>query len=66
MLKKTADKFHDIQGHGAPPVAFIFTVFEKVLSMTIEKSTILAIGNMGGMGAETAEYFEHRSSINND
>jgi len=29
VLKKTADKFNDIQGHGAPPVAFIFTVFEK-------------------------------------
>lgn len=41
-------------------------VFEKVLSMTADKSTIVAIGNMGGMGAETAEYFEHRSSINND
>jgi len=41
-------------------------VFEKVLSMTVEKSTIVAIGNMGGMGAETAEYFEHRSSLNND
>lgn len=41
-------------------------VFEKVLSMTVDKSTIVAIGNMGGMGAETAEYFEHRSSINND
>jgi len=41
-------------------------VFEKVLSVTVDKSTIVAIGNMGGMGAETAEYFEHRSSINND
>jgi len=36
-------------------------VFEKVLSLTDKKSTIIAIGNMGGMGAETAEYFENRS-----
>jgi poly-gamma-glutamate synthase PgsB/CapB len=36
-------------------------VFETVLSVTEKKSTIVAIGNMGGMGAETAEYFEHRS-----
>jgi len=36
-------------------------VFEKVLSLTDKESTIVAIGNMGGMGAETAEYFENRS-----
>ena len=36
-------------------------VFEKVLSITKTASTIIAIGNMGGAGAETAEYFEHRS-----
>lgn len=41
-------------------------VFEKVLSVTVNKSTTLAIGNMGGMGAETAEFFENRSSINYD
>ena len=41
-------------------------VFEKVLSVTDKLSTIVAIGNMGGMGAETAEFFEHRSSIDND
>ncbi len=41
-------------------------VFEKVLSVTEKMSTIVAIGNMGGMGAETAEFFEHRSSINYD
>ncbi|MCD4695832.1 MAG: poly-gamma-glutamate synthase PgsB [Bacteroidales bacterium] len=41
-------------------------VFEKVLSVTEKKSTIVAIGNMGGMGAETSEFFEHRSSINYD
>ncbi len=41
-------------------------VFEKVLSVTQNMSTTLAIGNMGGMGAETAEFFENRSSINYD
>jgi len=41
-------------------------VFEKVLSVTDKMSTIVAIGNMGGMGVETAEFFEHRSSMNND
>jgi gamma-polyglutamate synthase len=40
-------------------------VFEKVLAITEKVSSILAIGNMGGMGAETAEYFEHRS-VKND
>lgn len=37
-------------------------VFEKVLALTDKSSTIVAIGNMGGMGAKTAEFFEHRSS----
>jgi poly-gamma-glutamate synthase PgsB/CapB len=37
-------------------------VFEKVLSVTDKMSTIVAIGNMGGMGAETVEFFEHRST----
>jgi gamma-polyglutamate synthase len=36
-------------------------VFEEVLSVTEKTSTIIAIGNMGGMGAETSEFFEHRS-----
>ncbi len=36
-------------------------IFEKVLSLTDKESSIVAIGNMGGMGAETAEYFENRS-----
>jgi poly-gamma-glutamate synthase PgsB/CapB len=36
-------------------------VFEKMLSITQEKTTIVAIGNMGGMGADTVEYFENRS-----
>lgn len=37
-------------------------VFEKFLSITKEEITILAIGNMGGMGAATAKYFENRST----
>jgi len=41
-------------------------VFEKVLSITSNTSSIVAIGNMGGKGAETAEFFEHRSSENHD
>ena len=41
-------------------------VFEKVLSVTNSKSTIIAVGNMGGMGAETSEYFEHRSTLKHD
>jgi gamma-polyglutamate synthase len=36
-------------------------VFEKLLSVTEKTSSIVAIGNMGGMGAETVEFFEHRS-----
>ncbi len=43
-------------GYTTPP-----KVFEKVLGITGKKSSIVAIGNMGGKGAETAEYFEHRS-----
>lgn len=41
-------------------------VYETALSLTKESSTIVAIGNMGGMGAQTAEFFEHRKSLNND
>lgn len=41
-------------------------VFEKVLSVTVKEASIVAIGNMGGRGAETAEYFENRSSVNYD
>ena len=55
-------------GYGLPGKKIInlgFTtppkVFEKVLGITDKKSSIVAIGNMGGKGAETAEYFEHRS-----
>lgn len=36
-------------------------VFERILSITDKVSTIVAIGNMGGMGAETVEFFENRS-----
>ncbi len=43
-------------GYTTPP-----KVFEKVLGITDKLSSIVAIGNMGGKGAETAEYFEHRS-----
>jgi len=37
-------------------------VFEKILAVTEKTSTIVAIGNMGGMGAELVEFFEHRSN----
>lgn len=37
-------------------------VFEAVLAVTEKVSTIVAIGNMGGMGAETVEYFKNRST----
>lgn len=40
-------------------------VFETVLGLTKGSSTTVAIGNMGGMGAETANYFEHRSIMIN-
>lgn len=41
-------------------------VFERVLSVTDKKSTIVAIGNMGGMGADTVDFFENRSITNHD
>ncbi len=37
-------------------------VYEKALGLTKEKSSIIAIGNMGGVGAKIAEYFEHRDT----
>lgn len=37
-------------------------VYEAILSLTDKVSSIVAIGNMGGMGAETVEYFKHRSN----
>jgi len=36
-------------------------VFEGVLSATFKQSSIVAIGNMGGIGAQTVEFFENRS-----
>jgi hypothetical protein len=36
-------------------------VFEKVLSYTKDESTVVAIGNMGGMGGKVADFFENRS-----
>jgi hypothetical protein len=36
--------------------------YEKILALTKKESTIVAIGNMGGKGSETANYFEHRKS----
>ncbi len=41
-------------------------VFERILSFTQKASNVTAIGNMGGMGADVAAYFEHRSISNND
>jgi len=41
-------------------------VFERILSVTVTTSTIVAIGNMGGMGADTVAFFEHRSLRNYD
>ena len=37
------------------------SVFEAVLDCTEKESTVLAIGNMGGMGGKVAEFFENRS-----
>ena len=37
------------------------SVFDRVLSVTEQASTIVAIGNMGGMGGRVADYFENRS-----
>lgn len=42
------------------------SVFEHTLSVTNPASTIVGIGNMGGMGAAVAEYFERRSISSND
>ncbi len=40
------------------------SVFNAVVSCTDKESTVTAIGNMGGMGAEVAGLFEQRSLIN--
>jgi poly-gamma-glutamate synthase PgsB/CapB len=36
-------------------------IFEEVLSYTEDESTVVAIGNMGGIGGKVADFFEHRS-----
>ena len=38
-------------------------VFDAVVSCTDNESTVIAIGNMGGMGAPVAEFFEQRSLV---
>ncbi len=38
-------------------------VFEAILAYTIDQSTIVAIGNMGGMGGKVADYFENRKVV---
>jgi gamma-polyglutamate synthase len=37
-------------------------IFETVLGLTHHSSTTVAVGNMGGLGAETVQFFEHRST----
>ncbi len=36
-------------------------VFEAILALTKNISSVFAIGNMGGIGADVVNYFEHRS-----
>ncbi len=38
-------------------------VFDSILACTEIESTVVAIGNMGGMGAAVVELFEHRSLV---
>jgi len=38
-------------------------VFEAILACTTDESSIVAIGNMGGMGGSVADYFENRSVV---
>jgi len=38
-------------------------VFEAILAYTAEQSTVVAIGNMGGMGGKVADFFENRSAV---
>lgn len=38
-------------------------VFEAILAYTIDQSTVVAIGNMGGMGGKVSDYFENRSVV---
>ena len=39
-------------------------VYNAIISCTDKESTVVAIGNMGGMGAPVAELFDQRSFIN--
>ena len=36
-------------------------VYRKIFEHTVERSSVVAIGNMGGFGASTVEWFEERS-----
>ncbi|MBK9097236.1 MAG: poly-gamma-glutamate synthase PgsB [bacterium] len=38
-------------------------VFEAILAYTVEQSTVVAIGNMGGMGGKVVDFFENRSVV---
>jgi poly-gamma-glutamate synthase PgsB/CapB len=38
-------------------------VFEAVLACTTDQSTVVAIGNMGGMGGMVADFFENRRVV---
>jgi poly-gamma-glutamate synthase PgsB/CapB len=38
-------------------------VFEAVLACTMEQATVVAIGNMGGMGGMVADFFENRRVV---
>jgi len=38
-------------------------VFEAVLAFTAEHSTVVGIGNMGGMGGKVADFFENRRVV---
>jgi len=38
-------------------------VFEAVLAYTMDESTVVAIGNMGGMGGMVADFYENRSVV---
>ncbi|NCC73908.1 MAG: poly-gamma-glutamate synthase PgsB [Sphingobacteriia bacterium] len=60
---------HLAHGYGVPANKLISIgwttpekVFEAILSKTEKISTIVAVGNMGGMGAQTVEFFKHRSN----
>jgi poly-gamma-glutamate synthase PgsB/CapB len=38
-------------------------IYEKILFLTKEESTVLAIGNIGGIGGSVVEFFESRSVL---